>query len=72
VVQGADAYREVGKAEAQIMSRSSCLWLGFLALIAIIPTLVNHWMGIPYTVSAFLGGTGLLIVVSATGGGVRK
>ena len=38
----------------------------FLALIALIPTIVATWLNIPFSVSAFLGGTGLLIVVSVT------
>ena len=33
---------------------------GFLALIAVIPALVARYMGIPFFVSSFLGGTGLL------------
>ena len=33
-------------------------------MIALIPTLVAIWLEIPFSVSAFLGGTGLLIVVS--------
>ena len=36
----------------------------FLAIIAIIPTVVAQSLKIPFMVSAFLGGTGLLIVVS--------
>ena len=37
---------------------------GFLAIIAVIPSMVSKYMGVPITVSSFLGGTGLLIVVS--------
>jgi preprotein translocase subunit SecY len=33
-------------------------------LVAIIPTIVSHSMGIPFLVASFYGGTGLLIVVS--------
>ena len=33
-------------------------------VIAVIPTAVNAWLGIPFQITAFLGGTGLLIVVS--------
>lgn len=50
----------------RVMGRITFVGAGFLALIAIIPTLVNESLGIPFTVSAFLGGTGLLIVVSVT------
>jgi preprotein translocase subunit SecY len=49
-----------------VMGRITYVGAGFLAIIAIIPTIVAEWMGIPFTVSAFLGGTGLLIVVSVT------
>jgi len=48
----------------QVMERITFVGAGFLAVIAVIPTLVNHYMGIPYNVAQFLGGTGLLIVVS--------
>ncbi|MBL9148057.1 MAG: preprotein translocase subunit SecY [Phycisphaerae bacterium] len=48
----------------QVMERITFVGAGFLAVIAIIPTLVSHYMGIPFQVSQFLGGTGLLIVVS--------
>jgi preprotein translocase subunit SecY len=48
----------------KVMSRITYVGAAFLALIAIIPTMVATWMQIPFIVSAFLGGTGLLIVVS--------
>jgi preprotein translocase subunit SecY len=47
-----------------VVERITYVGAGFLAVIAIIPTLVSTSMGIPLYVSAFLGGTGLLIVVS--------
>lgn len=50
----------------RVMGRITYVGAAFLALIAIIPTLVTESMGIPFTISAFLGGTGLLIVVSVT------
>ena len=40
--------------------------IGFLAIIALIPSVVANQLDIPYRISAFLGGTGLLIVVSVT------
>lgn len=49
-----------------VMGRITYVGAGFLALIAIIPMLVATSLEIPYLVSAFLGGTGLLIVVSVT------
>jgi len=48
----------------RVMERITYVGAGFLAIIAIIPSLVAIWLDIPFRVSAFLGGTGLLIVVS--------
>ena len=50
----------------RVMGRITYVGAAFLAIIAIIPTLVAESMKIPFLVSAFLGGTGLLIVVSVT------
>ena len=47
-----------------VMERITYVGGGFLAAIAIIPTVVSFNIGIPPDVSQFLGGTGLLIVVS--------
>jgi preprotein translocase subunit SecY len=47
-----------------VMDRITYVGAGFLALIAVIPSVVAVEMEIPFRVSAFLGGTGLLIVVS--------
>ncbi len=47
-----------------VMERITYVGAGFLALIAVIPSMVAVYMEIPFRVSAFLGGTGLLIVVS--------
>ncbi|HMN95645.1 MAG TPA: preprotein translocase subunit SecY [Phycisphaerales bacterium] len=47
-----------------VMERITYVGAGFLAVIAIIPTVIARAMNIPMFVSAFLGGTGLLIVVS--------
>ncbi|OIO39951.1 MAG: preprotein translocase subunit SecY [Candidatus Omnitrophica bacterium CG1_02_49_10] len=35
----------------------------FLAIIAIIPSIINGWLNVPYLIASFFGGTGLLIVV---------
>ena len=48
------------------MSRITYVGAAFLALIAVVPTLIMVWMKIPFTVVQFLGGTGLLIVVSVS------
>lgn len=47
-----------------VMERITYVGAGFLSAIAVIPTVVSASMGIPQFVSQFLGGTGLLIVVS--------
>ncbi len=47
-----------------VVERVTYVGAGFLAVIAIIPAMVSREMGIPFLVSSFLGGTGLLIVVS--------
>lgn len=48
----------------QVMTRITYVGAGFLALIAIVPTLVALGMDISFLVASFYGGTGLLIVVS--------
>ncbi len=48
----------------RVMERITYCGAAFLSVIAVIPTVVAAEMGIPFRVSAFLGGTGLLIVVS--------
>ncbi len=47
-----------------VLERVTYVGAGFLAIIAVIPTVVATGLGIPWVVSSFLGGTGLLIVVS--------
>ena len=47
-----------------VMERITFVGAGFLSVIAVIPTMVADKMNIPFFVSSFLGGTGLLIVVS--------
>jgi preprotein translocase subunit SecY len=48
----------------RVMERITYVGAGFLALIAVVPTIISSSMGIPVFVSSFLGGTGLLITVS--------
>lgn len=48
----------------QVMTRITYVGAAFLALIAIIPTMVAMGMNISFIVASFYGGTGLLIVVS--------
>lgn len=47
-----------------VVERITYIGAGFLAVIAVIPSVVSSEMQIPFFVSSFLGGTGLLIVVS--------
>lgn len=47
-----------------VMTRITFVGAAFLAVIAITPMVVNKAMRIDYTVTQFLGGTGLLIVVA--------
>jgi preprotein translocase subunit SecY len=56
----------------QVMTRITFLGSAFLAVVAVIPTLIAHWMDIPYMVASFYGGTGLLIVVSVVLDVVQK
>ncbi|WP_432799724.1 preprotein translocase subunit SecY [Poriferisphaera sp. WC338] len=47
-----------------VMERITYVGAGFLAIIAVIPTIVTGLMGVDFSISQYLGGTGLLIVVS--------
>lgn len=49
-----------------VMERITFVGAGFLAIIAVIPAIVAAYLEIPFRISVFLGGTGLLIVVSVT------
>jgi preprotein translocase subunit SecY len=48
------------------MMRVTYFGAAFLAVIAIVPKVVSISLGIDWRVTAFLGGTGLLIVVSVS------
>lgn len=56
-----------GKATAEfldyVMTRITLPGSLFLAIIAIIPTIISHGLNIPFLVASFFGGTSLLIVV---------
>jgi preprotein translocase subunit SecY len=49
-----------------VMTRVTYFGAAFLAIIAIIPTVVSSALGISWQLTTFLGGTGLLIVVSVS------
>ncbi len=46
-----------------IMTRITFPGAIFLAVIAVLPSLISGWLKIPYLVASFFGGTGLLIIV---------
>jgi preprotein translocase subunit SecY len=50
----------------RVMERITYCGAAFLALIAVLPMVIAQHLGIPFSISAFLGGTGLLIMVSVT------
>ncbi|MGD9125853.1 MAG: preprotein translocase subunit SecY [Planctomycetia bacterium] len=56
----------------KVMVRITYVGAGFLALIAIIPTIVATTMGVGYGIASFYGGTGLLIAVSVAFDLVQK
>lgn len=49
-----------------VMIRITFFGAAFLAFIAVVPSLVAQLLGVPFAVASFLGGTGLLIVVSVS------
>ena len=55
-----------------VMTRVTYYGGAFLAIIAVIPSLVAVYLGIEWRVATFLGGTGLLIVVSVSLDMVQK
>jgi preprotein translocase subunit SecY len=48
----------------KVMERITYVGAAFLAVVAIVPTVVAGQMGVSFNVAAFYGGTGLLIAVS--------
>ena len=48
----------------KVMVRITYVGAGFLAAVAIIPTIISGALGVDFTVASFYGGTGLLIAVS--------
>ena len=49
-----------------VMMRITFVGAAFLGLIAVLPLIINKNLGVSQTITHFLGGTGLLIVVSVT------
>jgi preprotein translocase subunit SecY len=48
----------------RVIMRITYVGAAFLAVVAIIPSLISTGMGVDYRVASFYGGTGLLIVIS--------
>ncbi|MGE3803056.1 MAG: preprotein translocase subunit SecY [Gemmataceae bacterium] len=48
----------------RVIMRITYVGAAFLAVVAIIPSLISNGLGIDYRVASFYGGTGLLIVIS--------
>jgi preprotein translocase subunit SecY len=56
----------------KVMVRITYVGAGFLALVAILPTIVSAGVGIDFAIASFYGGTGLLIAVSVAFDLVQK
>jgi preprotein translocase subunit SecY len=56
----------------KVMVRITYVGAGFLALVAVIPSIISHSLGVGYQVASFYGGTGLLIAVSVAFDLVQK
>ena len=56
----------------KVMVRITYVGAGFLAMVAVIPTLVSNSLAVSFTVASFYGGTGLLIAVSVAFDLVQK
>lgn len=56
----------------KVMFRITYVGAGFLALIAIIPTLIATWLKVDWSIAMFYGGTSLLIAVSVAFDLVQK
>ncbi len=56
----------------KVMFRITYVGAGFLALVAIIPTMISTSLGVSFMVASFYGGTGLLIAVSVAFDLVQK
>lgn len=49
-----------------VMTRVTYYGASFLAVIAIVPSVISVFLGVDWRIASFLGGTGLLIVVSVS------
>ena len=56
----------------KVIERITYVGAGFLALVAVIPTIISHSLNVDFMVANFYGGTGLLIAVSVAFDLVQK
>lgn len=56
----------------KVIERITYVGAGFLALIAVVPTIISEMLGVDFMVDSFYGGTGLLIAVSVAFDLVQK
>ena len=56
----------------KVMVRITYVGAGFLALVAVIPTIISNSLAVSFNVASFYGGTGLLIAVSVAFDLVQK
>ena len=56
----------------KVIERITYVGAGFLALVAVIPTIISQLLDVSFTVANFYGGTGLLIAVSVAFDLVQK
>ncbi len=56
----------------KVIERITYVGAGFLALVAVIPTIISQFLSVDYMVASFYGGTGLLIAVSVAFDLVQK
>jgi preprotein translocase subunit SecY len=56
----------------RVMVRITYVGAGFLAIVAVIPTMISSSLGVSFEVASFYGGTGLLIAVSVAFDLVQK
>jgi len=56
----------------KVMFRITYVGAGFLALVAIVPTMISSALNVPFLVASFYGGTSLLIAVSVAFDLVQK
>ncbi|MEC8505871.1 MAG: SecY family transport protein, partial [Planctomycetota bacterium] len=56
----------------RVMERITYVGAGFLALVAVVPTVISSLMNVDFQVASFYGGTGLLIAVSVAFDLVQK